>query len=405
MCAWSCRPKRATPQIFYDGHTLSMYDAATNTLYRYTPPATKAATAPGGGTGYAPPTGDHEAPDRREDRRSDRPPAPGTPTSPARRRPTSPASPPTRCASRPRKAAACSAAASSPSTPPTASPLRAAIYSSTSSSPVIELAATRSLLRARRSLGVRIHAARRTPRSRKSRFRTSTAHDAGAPPTATDKPHVTTEGHGPATIAVLEEQGQAGRQAVHGSGAPRRPAEGEDQRRQRQRAAHRARHAAQLRALRRALPARRRGRPAAVEALARGPLAWPTRRPEACGRRPAGQGAGAGQALQGGAGGRSHRPERPRRRRLRVPRPERRGQDDDAADGARADHADRGHRRAVRARPDARRRAGAGGRRGLRRGAALLPLPERAQEPRAARRARRRRRRASASTRCSRSSS
>ena len=42
--------------------------------------------------------------------------------------------------------------------------------------------------------------------------------------------------------------------------------------------------------------------------------------------------------------------------------------------------------------PIARGRAGAGGRRGVRRGAALLPLPQRAQEPRTARRARRGRR-------------
>ncbi len=31
--------ERGDTQILYDGHTLSLYDAATNTLYRYTPPA------------------------------------------------------------------------------------------------------------------------------------------------------------------------------------------------------------------------------------------------------------------------------------------------------------------------------------------------------------------------------
>ena len=50
-------------------------------------------------------------------------------------------------------------------------------------------------------------------------------------------------------------------------------------------------------------------------------------------------------------------------------------------------------------------RAGAGGRGRLRRGAALLPLPERAQEPRTARGARRRRRAPAASGRCWRRSS
>ncbi len=42
-------------QVIYDGRTLSVYDAATNTLYRYTPPA----HANGNG---AKPGGDHEAP-------------------------------------------------------------------------------------------------------------------------------------------------------------------------------------------------------------------------------------------------------------------------------------------------------------------------------------------------------
>ncbi len=31
--------EKGDTQVFYDGHTLSMYDASTNTLYRYTPPA------------------------------------------------------------------------------------------------------------------------------------------------------------------------------------------------------------------------------------------------------------------------------------------------------------------------------------------------------------------------------
>ena len=50
-----------------------------------------------------------------------------------------------------------------------------------------------------------------------------------------------------------------------------------------------------------------------------------------------------------------------RGRRVRLPRTQRRGQDDDAADGLGLIIADRGHGRAVRARPDARGRARAGG--------------------------------------------
>ena len=32
-------------EVVYDGHTLTLYDAATNTVYRYTPPAAKAGRA------------------------------------------------------------------------------------------------------------------------------------------------------------------------------------------------------------------------------------------------------------------------------------------------------------------------------------------------------------------------
>jgi outer membrane lipoprotein-sorting protein len=43
-------------QILYDGHTISLYDAATNSLYRYTPPARQqSASASGGELGVAEP--------------------------------------------------------------------------------------------------------------------------------------------------------------------------------------------------------------------------------------------------------------------------------------------------------------------------------------------------------------
>ena len=33
--------EKGDTQILYDGHTVSLYDASTNTLYRYAIPATK----------------------------------------------------------------------------------------------------------------------------------------------------------------------------------------------------------------------------------------------------------------------------------------------------------------------------------------------------------------------------
>src|SRR6202030_467820 len=34
--------EKGDTQVIYDGHTLELYDASTNTLYRYTPPADNA---------------------------------------------------------------------------------------------------------------------------------------------------------------------------------------------------------------------------------------------------------------------------------------------------------------------------------------------------------------------------
>ena len=41
------RSEKGDTQIYYDGHTLSMYDASSNTLYRYTPPKEDAGSAGG----------------------------------------------------------------------------------------------------------------------------------------------------------------------------------------------------------------------------------------------------------------------------------------------------------------------------------------------------------------------
>ena len=95
-----------------------------------------------------------------------------------------------------------------------------------------------------------------------------------------------------------------------------------------------------------------------------------------------GRGARPRQALRRDRRGRPRRPDRRARRRLRLPRPERRRQDDVAADAARADPPDRGLGAAVRPRPAGRRREGARRRRRLRRGAALLPVPLGAAQPR-----------------------
>ncbi len=98
------------------------------------------------------------------------------------------------------------------------------------------------------------------------------------------------------------------------------------------------------------------------------------------------------QALRRPDRGRPHRPLGARGRRLRLSRAQRRRQDDVAAHAPRPHPAGCGQRAAVRARPARGRGARPGRRRRLRRGAALLPVPERAAQPAARGRARRRRR-------------
>jgi outer membrane lipoprotein-sorting protein len=44
--------EKGDTQVYYDGHTLSMYDASSNTLYRYTPPKEAAGSGGAGGEGW-----------------------------------------------------------------------------------------------------------------------------------------------------------------------------------------------------------------------------------------------------------------------------------------------------------------------------------------------------------------
>ncbi len=58
-------------QIFYDGHTVSMYDASSNTLYRYTVPAHEGGSSDGSSGRWRLERHPRSS-ERREDRRSDR---------------------------------------------------------------------------------------------------------------------------------------------------------------------------------------------------------------------------------------------------------------------------------------------------------------------------------------------
>ena len=135
-------------------------------------------------------------------------------------------------------------------------PLRAAIYSSNSpSSPVIELAATEISYG---PVDSSVFEFTPPPNAKVEEVvapEKNAANPTGPSTHSGERPQVTTNGHGIASVAVIESKTKARREAVIVLAA-RRPAAGQDQRRHGHRAAHSARHAAQLRALRRALPAR-----------------------------------------------------------------------------------------------------------------------------------------------------
>ena len=299
-------------------------------------------------------------------------------------------------------------------------PLRFAVYAQGHADPVLELKATDiSLRRGRRRRPARLDARRRRGRRRRVRRPATRAQgrqaedvtgvaavqkrlgfELAAPKELAGLPRkevrlvrfgdeagaLSVYGEGLGGIVVLQHQASL---ATSGRGERHRAPAGQHRRRHGHRARHRARHLRDLRARRRELHRARLGPAGGRRERGAGP-AMSAR---------AHRGPRARQALRRRDGGRQRRPDRRGRGRLRLPRPQRRRQDDLAADAARADPARRGHREAVRARPPR-----GGGRAPwtasrVRRGAALLPVHERAPQPRAGGGARRRRRRGRGSAR------
>lgn len=204
-------------QILYDGHTLQLYDAATNTLYRYTPPAGGSGSSPG-----APASADHEIPSVSKIEEAiahlnEHASVSGaTPTDIA-------GQPAYTVRVSPKESGSLLAGAELSFDATNGVPLRTAIYSTSSSSPVIELAATEisygpvaeSVFSFSPPPGVKIDEVK-TPASNGS---PSSPSSDGA-----QKPKLTTSGQGVSAIAILassqygESKATAG--AKQGSSAP-----------------------------------------------------------------------------------------------------------------------------------------------------------------------------------------
>jgi outer membrane lipoprotein-sorting protein len=209
--------EKGDTQILYDGHKLSAYDASTNTLYRLVPP-------PGsetGGTQDASPGSSSPAGSASEHDKAPSVAEVEEGIAHATKHAVLSAATPTDVAGQaaytvrisPREDGGLVAGAELSWDASNGVPLRAAVYSTTSASPVIELSASEV------SYGpVASSTLDFTPpaNAKIEEVTLPTKHDAGAPGSSADvaKPHVSTHGKGLAAIAVLESPLKAGEKAL-----------------------------------------------------------------------------------------------------------------------------------------------------------------------------------------------
>jgi len=195
--------EKGDTQIVYDGHTISMYDAASNTLYRYTPPASEQPETTSPHAAQAPSvTKIEEAIAHLSSHAT----VTSTPENVAGR-------PAYTVRVSPKEGGSLLAGSELSFDAANGAPLRAAVYSTTSSSPVIELAATEA------SFGAVSDSVFSFTPPANAKVQEVKAPGQGAadtshnPPAEAsgERPKLTTHGHGPATIAVLEAKAGSGK--------------------------------------------------------------------------------------------------------------------------------------------------------------------------------------------------
>jgi outer membrane lipoprotein-sorting protein len=207
-------------QILYDGHTFEIYDAANNTLYRYEPPAEAS-------SGGSPPADQHEVPPLAKIEEAISHISEHASLSGAQ--PSDVAGAPAytvRIA--PKEDGSLFAGAELSFNAENGTPLRAALYSTSSPAPVLELAATEisygavpdSVFEITPPADVKVEEIIERHVSAQPGTGTGTGT---APDTTTgtqEKPTVTTHGHGPGTIVVLETKTQGSTQSHPLEGLP-----------------------------------------------------------------------------------------------------------------------------------------------------------------------------------------
>ena len=235
-------------EILSDGHTVSLYDAASNTLYRYTPPSHAPAEA-------AQPDETHEVPSvakieeaiAKLTKHADV--SGATPTNVA-------GQPAYTVRVSPNESGSLLGGAELSFDATNGIPLRGAIYSSTSSSPVIELAATEVSYGPVDPSVFAISPPANAKVEEVSPSNSGAAKSTNQQPDGAGGVKLTTDGPRACHDCRARRQNQGRGIDGHAERA-RGPAQGHDQRHQRQRAADRARHAADLPARGGPVPARR----------------------------------------------------------------------------------------------------------------------------------------------------
>jgi outer membrane lipoprotein-sorting protein len=201
--------EKGDTQVLYDGHTLTIYDAASNTLYRYTPPAGKQGTDTpmAGGTQSA--TDKHETPSVAKIEEAI---AKLEHVSLSGAAPTDIAGQPAYTVRvSPKESGSLIGGAELSWNADNGLPLRAALYSSTSSSPVIELAASEV------SYGPVSGSVFQftPPASAKVQEITLPSKDTSKPSSGEHaKPNVATHGQGITGVAVLESKLKPGEKSA-----------------------------------------------------------------------------------------------------------------------------------------------------------------------------------------------
>jgi outer membrane lipoprotein-sorting protein len=192
--------ERGDTQVIYDGHTVSVYDAATNTLYRYTPKE-------GAGGSHATESGDHEAPSvaKIEEGLSHL----GKHANVSDATPTDVGGQPAYTVRvSPKEGGSLFGGVELSFDAAHAVPLRAAVYSSSSSSPVIELSASDV---AYGSVDPSVFAFSPPADAKVEDISASSSAKPQEKPASKDSPpKLTSRGHGISSIAVVEAPAKSG---------------------------------------------------------------------------------------------------------------------------------------------------------------------------------------------------